>query len=210
MSTKIYKEFVMPEEKPPMDPNQLSDPENWVDQHGDYLFGYALLRLRDPRTAEDMVQETFLAALQARDNFAGRSSERTWLVGILKHKILNHLCRNSRERPISDVESPVDRMEEFFDDRGRLKATATEWATDPSRVFEQKEFWEVLQRCLSRLPVRLSEAFLLREMDELSSEEICNVLNVSVTNLRVMLHRARLRLRLCLELNWFGLKAENK
>jgi len=190
--------------------NQRTDPEHWVDQHGDYLFRYALLRLRDPELAEDVVQEIFLAALQAREKFSGRSSERTWLVGILKHKIVDHIRKASRERPFSDIESSADAadtlhpMEKLFDEKGKWKVAPIEW-TGPNTVLERKEFWEVFERCLSDLPARLCDAFSLREMDGLSTEEVCNVLHVSATNFWVMLHRARMRLRRCLEINWFGL-----
>jgi RNA polymerase sigma-70 factor (ECF subfamily) len=207
MHKKVNKKPITLEDGPLVSPNQLSDPETWVDQYENYLFGYAVLRLRDRKLAEDMVQETFLAALGARDHFAGQSSERTWLVGILKHKILNQIRKSSREQTIDDVEFSIIEMEEFFDKMGRPKATLTEWGTDPNMVLEQKEFQEVLEQCISELPSRLATAFSLREMDELSREEICNILNISETNLRVMLHRARMQLRLCLEINWFGLKA---
>ncbi len=203
---KGNKKPVTLEDGQPVSSNQLSDPETWVDQYGNCLFGYAILRLQDRKLAEDVVQETFLAALQARNHFMGQSSEKTWLMGILKHKILNQIRKNSRELPISYMESSLE-TEEFFDKMGRLKATSTEWATDPSIALEQKEFQEVLKQCLSELPSRFAIAFSLREMDGLSSEEICNVLNISESNLRVMLHRARLRLRLCLEIKWFGPKA---
>ena len=157
----------------PMNPNPSTDPEHWVDQYGDGLFRYALLRLRDPELAEDVVQETFLAGLQAREKFAGRSSEGTWLVGILKHKIIDHIRKTDRERSFSDMESSADTIENLFDEKGKWKVEPPEWAADPSMVFEQKEFWEVLERCLSDLPSRLCEAFSLRAMDGLSSEEIC-------------------------------------
>jgi RNA polymerase sigma-70 factor (ECF subfamily) len=207
MNKKVNKKLITLEDGQPVSSNQLSDPETWVDQYGNYLFGYAILRLHDYKLAEDMVQETFLAALQARNHFLGQSSERTWLMGILKHKILDQIRKNSREFMIYDVESSVVEVEEFFDKMGRLKATSTEWTIDPSMVLEQKEFQEVLKQCLSELPSRLAIVFSLREMDGLSSEEICNMLNISKTNLRVMFHRARLQLRLCLETRWFNLRA---
>jgi len=194
--------------------NQTSDPETWVDQHGDLLYKYALMRLRDPAIVEDLVQETFLAALQARHNFAGQSSEKTWLVGILKHKIIDHFRRINRERPVNDVESLPDESEELFEVTGlwaghwKAEMGPTEWATDPGRVVEQMEFWKVFEGCLSELPARTASAFTLREMDGLTSEEICKVLNISATNLWVMLHRARAQLRRCLEVNWFGQKVE--
>jgi RNA polymerase sigma-70 factor (ECF subfamily) len=186
-----------------MDTHHLSDPEHWVDEHGDYLYRYALFRLHDAQLAEDMVQETFLAALHAQERFSGRSSEKTWLVGILKHKIADHIRKVSRERSFGDTESSIDIEEDLFDEAGKWKIAPTAWDTDPSSTLENKEFWEVLKRCLSDLPDRLSDAFSLREMDGLSTKEICKLLNVSATNLWVMLHRARMRLRRCLELNWF-------
>lgn len=199
-----------------MSVNQLSDPESWVDQHGDFLYRYALLRLRDPAVAEDVVQETFLAALQARHNFAGQSSEKTWLVGILKHKIIDHFRKISRERPVHDIELRPDDPVELFQTSGEwighwdLERGPTEWAADPGHVLEQMEFWKVLERCLSELPARMASAFTLREMEDLSSEEICKALGISATNLWVMLHRARAHLRHCLEMNWFGQKSEKQ
>ena len=187
---------------------QLSKPEHWVDQYGNDLFRYALLRLRDSQLAEDVVQETFLAALRARKNFSGRSSEKTWLFGILKHKIVDHIRKASRERPTEDPEIPEDAVKYLFDDKGKWRVMPTEWDADPSTILEQKEFQDVLEKCLSDLPSRLSDAFSLREMDGLTSKEVCKVLGVSATNLWVMLYRARMRLRHCLEMNWFGMKNE--
>ncbi len=191
-----------------MGKGQSLDPETWVDEYGDYLFRYALLRLRDPSLAEDMVQETFLAGLGARHTFEGRSSERVWLVGILKRKIVDHFRRVSREQPLSRGGSSENVTEDFFDARGKWKIEPTKWTADPKAIFEQREFREVFLRCLSELPPRHSGAFVLREMEELDSGEVCKVLNVSATNLWVMLHRARARLRRCLEVNWFGRKSE--
>ena len=183
--------------------NQLSDPDTWVDQHGDYLFGYALLRLRDRPLSEDVVQETFLAALNARKSFSGNSSERTWLVGILKNKIVDHIRKVSREHLVDDVEPYAD-VEEFFDQDGGWKTKPNEWMADPATVFEGKEFWEIFSGCLSVLPSRLHDAFSLRELEGLDSPEVCKVLNISATNLWVILHRARIQLRDCLEAEWFN------
>ncbi|UCE19648.1 MAG: sigma-70 family RNA polymerase sigma factor [Gemmatimonadota bacterium] len=187
---------------------RLSKPEQWVDRYGDDLFRYALLRLRDSRLAEDIVQETFLAALRARKSFSGRSSEKTWLFGILKHKIVDHIRRASRERSVESPGTPEDTMKDLFDERGKWRVMPSEWAPDPSKILEQKEFQDVIEKCLSDLPSRLSDAFSLREMDGLDSKEVCKVLGVSTTNLWVMLYRARMRLRRCLEMNWFGKKNE--
>ncbi len=188
------------------------NPESWVDAHGDYLFGFALLRVRNRDLAEELVQETFLAALKSYKNFAQQSSERTWLVGILKHKIVDHFRRASRERPVADFEVSADDDEAFrksgeWADHWTAEAGPKEWSADPSQLVEQKEFWDIFNRCLSQLPPRLAEAFALREIDGLSSEEVCAVLNVTPNNLWVMLHRARALLRRGLEASWFAYQA---
>ena len=183
---------------------QLSKPEQWVDLYGGDLFRYALLRLRDSHLAEDVVQETFLAALRARKSFSGRSSEKTWLFGILKHKIVDRIRRESRERPVEALGTPEDTMRDLFDEKGKWRVMPGEWSADPSTILERKEFQDVLEKCLENLPPRLGDAFSLREMDGMNSKEVCKVLGVSATNLWVMLYRARMRLRRCLEINWFG------
>ncbi|MCG3120885.1 MAG: RNA polymerase sigma factor YlaC [bacterium] len=188
------------------------NPETWVDQHGDYLFSYALLRLRNRELAEEIVQETFLAALKNYKNFAQQSSERTWLVGILKHKVVDHFRRSQRERPVADFEMGVDDDEAFrssgeWADHWTPEGAPKAWSDDPSQLVEQKEFWEIFNRCLSQLPPRLAEVFALREVDGLSSDEVCEILKITPNNLWVMLHRARVLLRRGLETNWFALQS---
>lgn len=150
--------------------------------------------------------------LQARHHFAGQSSERTWLVGILKHKIIDHFRKISRERPVSDIEPLPDDPEQLFQTTGEWESDRApiEWVTDPGQGVEWAEFWKVLDQCLSNLPARTARAFTLREMEELSTEEICKILNISASNLWVMLHRARAHLRHCLEVHWFGRKVERE
>ncbi len=181
--------------------------------HGDVLYRYALGRVQEADAAEELVQETFLAALRARARFAGRSSERTWLVGILRHKIVDHLRRRGRERPAPDRDAlpaagPSDEAwDKRFDARGKWRVPPGRWGEDPSALLERAEFWETFRRCLSGLPPRLGQAFTLREMDEMSSDEVRGVLNVSAANRWVLPHRARTRLCRCLESKWFGAKA---
>lgn len=186
-------------------PMAIIDPEAWVDRHGDYLFRFALLRLGDVSIAEELVQETFLAALQGRARFEGKASERTWLSGILKHKIVDYFRRLSRETPLPD-ESDVGPTDELFDENHYWvhETGPREWGRGPENSIDRNEFWRVLRQCMAELPNRLSSAFALREFDEFSTDEICKVLNVSTTNLWVMLHRARAHLRLCLETNGIG------
>ncbi len=196
--------------EPSNEHGQAPNPEMWLEDHGDYLFRYALVRLRDREIAEDMVQETFLAALGAREKFQARSSVRTWLVGILKHKILDHFRKSYREPPTSDLLSSEDPSEALFDENGKWKLRPIAWTDDPRAVLEQKEFWETLLRCMSELPRRLAEVFALRELEGLKGEEICSLMRISATNLGVMLHRVRMRLRHCLEINWFTQKPEKE
>ncbi|MGH9902922.1 MAG: sigma-70 family RNA polymerase sigma factor, partial [Pyrinomonadaceae bacterium] len=168
--------------------------------------------LRDPSLAEDAVQEALLAALQARRAYAGRSAERTWLVGILKHKIIDHFRRAARQTQFGDSDEEAFGHDELFRKDGPWKGhfdparAPVEWRATPAGLLEQGEFWEVFTRCASPLPARIASAFTLREVEGLSSEEICEVLGISANNLWVMLHRARTHLRRCLELNWFGPK----
>ena len=187
-----------------MGERKTNNPEEWVDQYGDYLYGFALARVQDPSTAEDIVQETFLAALHSLKNFEGRSSERTWLTGILKHKIIDFYRKKAKEQPIDDIEDHLETLDEVFDKNGQWKVKPAKWAADPQKFYENREFMRVLHKCLSELSSRLSSAFILREMIGESTEEICKVLNITATNLWVMLYRASMNLRRCLEINWFA------
>jgi RNA polymerase sigma-70 factor (ECF subfamily) len=180
-------------------------PDSWVDQHAQALYHYALLRLRDPNAAEEVVQETLLAALEGRHRFAGRASPRTWLAGILKHKIVDQIRRSSRERPANgaDATEALDDIERrHFSAAGRWRCGPADWLIDPEAVCRRQELRRHLAVCLERLPPRLARVFSLRELEQLSSDEICDLLDISRTNLWVMLHRARLAMRACLEELW--------
>ncbi|MDF9391959.1 MULTISPECIES: sigma-70 family RNA polymerase sigma factor [Methylococcus] len=181
-------------------------PERWLDEHGDYLFRFALLRVRDESTAEDMVQETLLAAMSAQHRCSGLSSERTWLTGILKHKVVDYLRRSWRERSLDDDPSAYPGedfgMDELFAPDGHWDRQPAHWG-NPYSALEQSQFFEVLRRCIQRLPPRLAHLFVLKEIHDMSNEEICKELEVSATNVWVMLYRARLSLRQCLEYRWF-------
>jgi len=191
--------------------SQIENPESWVDQYGDFLYRFTLYRVKDPSIAEDLVQETFLAALKARKNFQGRSTARTWLIGILKHKIVDHIRKRVREQTSDKVESMLnaaanDPVDTSFNDEGDWRVRPSKWAVDPMKLYEQKEFMDVLYQCLGELPERQAEAFMMREIDGFSTEEICKVMNISATNSWVMLYRARMWLRRCLENNWLNIE----
>ena len=180
------------------------DPGQWVDQHGDALFRYALSRLRDRPAAEDLVQETFLAALKAKERFRGDSTPRTWLVGVLRHKIVDHYRRVERKRRIEEDEASHAEPCNAFDERGHWTHPPKAWdPVAPRGNTERTEFWNAVDKCVDGVPGRAGEAFTLRVLCGLSSEEVCQVLSVKATNLWVLLHRARRRLRECLEASWF-------
>jgi RNA polymerase sigma-70 factor (ECF subfamily) len=190
-------------------PVKLSDPERWVEEHGDYLFKYALSRLRDPAKAEDMIQETFLAALKGAKDFQGRSSEKSWLVGILKNKICDSYRKASRETSFTDLEFYSDEEGDRFIADGLFKdgwiheVGPQEWS-NPGASLDNEAFWQTYRECSDKLPKNVSAVFNLRELDGVESKEICAMLNITENNFWVMLHRARMALRRCLELNWFG------
>jgi RNA polymerase sigma-70 factor (ECF subfamily) len=191
--------------KPP-DSSAPSGPEQWLDEHGDYLFRFALMRVGNESAAEDLVQETLLAALSAERRRSWQSSERTWLTGILKHKIVDHFRRIWREQPLED-DPPDDLpdepgMDEHFTANGRWDSRPASWG-NPHRALEQSQFFDVLQACMQRLSPKLRQLFILKELHDMSSEEICKELGVSATNVWVMLYRARMGLRQCLESKWF-------
>lgn len=179
-----------------------SDPDAWLAQYGDILYRYAYFHVRDSGSAEDLVQETLLAAFSARARFAGLSSERTWLIGILKNKLIDHLRRRAREQPLPEETDEDEALEALFSPEGHWLRLPAAWE-NPFTALEQKQFWQVFIRCLAALPAAQAQAFRLREVDGVDSEIVCKVLGVSTTNLWVLLHRSRLRLRQCLEKQWF-------
>jgi RNA polymerase sigma-70 factor, ECF subfamily len=184
--------------------NQAADAEGWVDRHGGHLYRYALLRLRSPDRAADLVQETFLAALNAHTSFEARSSERSWLIGILRHKIIDHYRKAGREQVVENGIAFEELNESDFDGRGHWKAGPASWRGDPLRDIETREFWEVFHECLAKLPSGLADAFYLREVEGLGAEEVQQILGITPANLWARLHRARSLLRKSLEIDWFG------
>lgn len=185
----------------------MSSPETWVDEYGDILFRYALGRVRNEETAQELVQETLLAALRAQKNFQGKSSLKTWLISILKHKILDHFRKNVRELQLN-VNADDDPFEALFDEKGMWKEPIASWELDPERAFEQKEFVKTLYDCIGKLRKNMAAVFVLREMENMKTGEICKELGITSSNLWVLLYRARMQLRKCLEVNWFQIEKE--
>jgi RNA polymerase sigma-70 factor (ECF subfamily) len=185
------------------------DPTDWLGRHGDYLYRYALMRVRDTAAAEDLLQETLLAAMGSYEAHEGRSSERTWLVGIMNHKVVDYFRRLARtsEFQISNEEGRDDLG--WFESEGTWRGHWREdqapisWPVEAVRLLGSREFWEILDRGLAQLSPQMAIAFTLREIDGLSSEEICEILDVTPNNLWVILHRGRAKLRHFLEAEWF-------
>lgn len=183
-----------------------SDPATWVDTHGSALLAYATPRVRDQQTAEDLVQDTFLAALKA-GNFRGDAQERTWLIAILRNKICDHFRKLARERTHQggDENDPVEDGW-YAPHMGFMEGWRSPpkgWVVDDEALLSNREFWQIFHECLRGLPSRQAAAFVLRMMEDVDAEKVCQDLDITATNLWVMLHRARGRLRSCLEERWF-------
>jgi RNA polymerase sigma-70 factor (ECF subfamily) len=169
-----------------------------------YLLRYASLQLRDAAAAEDCVQEALLAALAGQASFAGRANLRTWLTGILKHKIVDAIRRQARE-PLLASQAPeeVNGIDELFDERGHWEERPASWG-DPDGALEQAQFFRALEMCLERLPARTAQAFMMREHLGCETGEICKELAITPTHCWVLLYRARMTLRECLQQAWFA------
>lgn len=179
------------------------NPHEWVKTHADYLYAFAIKRIADEEQARDLVQDTFLAALQKVNNFEGKSSERTWLTAILKNKIIDVYRKKSSVIVSSDIVESERQQQDFFDEDGH-------WSQQhkPLRMgeieqgLENKEFNQVLKRCMEKLPALWFSVFTMKHIDDETSERICSELKVSAQNFWVIIHRAKLNLRACLQKNW--------
>lgn len=182
--------------------------ENDVAALRGYLMRFARLQLRNDVWAEDAVSETMLAAIAKPQSFSGQSQLKTWLVGILKHKVVDALRANLREVNASDLQGDreSDELDAIgFKADGHFAERPASWG-NPDQDLGQKQFMDIMEACVSKLPPVQGRLFLMREWLELDADEVCKKLDITATNLYVQLHRARLRLRECLELNWFGLQ----
>ena len=179
------------------------DPERWLADHGDALFGFALARVGRTEDAEDLMQEALLAAIEPARDFARRSTERTWLTGILRHKVHDYWRRRARhdawlEAVMREVETPLPG---FGASGGWQAAPSTSWSLEGT---DREEFIQVLERAVRNLPESTRVVFYLSEIDQLPTSEICVILNCTKSNVWTLLHRARLRLRRELAVHWFG------
>lgn len=191
---------------------QALNPKNWVERYADDLYGYAITKCSSSDLAEDFVQDTFLSALNAVDNFKGNSSERTWLFSILKNKIADHYRKASTRYEVSDSaiyggDEGQSFLDLFFDKSGEWskQAKPKQWSVEEGNVLDDKEFQKAMQNCVGKLPANWHTAITLKYLEEKESDDICKELNVTASNYWVIMHRAKLMLRACLEKTWFKL-----
>ncbi len=175
-----------------------------VEEHGDYLFRYTLRHFNNHDIAEDLVQETFLAAVRSAHAFAGESSARTWLTAILRNKIFDRIRERTREKQVPLEGVGGEDLSKFFDEQEHWRADTgpRRWGVDPETALGDRQFARIMDDCLQKLPERSKSIFILREMDGLSRDEIAAAIGVTANNIGVMLHRARLLLRDCIQLHW--------
>ena len=179
-----------------------------IESHRSYMMRFAVAKLRDAQQADEVVQEALLAALDGIGGFSGQSSLRTWLTSILKFKIIDFQRRVISERahfavaPEEDDSADPEWMERMFDNTGHWSPRLGEWA-NPDGALEQKQFFEVFERCMDKLPKAAGRVFFKREVMGVDTDAICKEEDISASNCWVMLHRARLALRECLDRNWF-------
>ena len=185
-----------------------SNPSEWLEEYGDLMFRYAYLQLKNREKAEDAVQDTLFSAYRAFDTFEGKASIKTWLMSILRNKIIDIVRKDKRDRlvGVDSYEDPI--VNSNFNSLGIWSRWLNSWGSSPEGLYEHKGFLEQVEACMEKLPDNLRQVFILRNVDELSTEEICAELDISPNNLWVMLYRARLRMRDCLDRNWFQEKAK--
>ena len=192
------------------------DPEHWVERYSDYLYSFAYARLRKEEVAEDLVQDTFFSALKARDTFLSNASEKTWLISILKRKIIDYYRKKSTQNELSILDKPIENedggsssADHFFDNTMSVEhwsaaGAPQRWKKDFETSVESDQFYDILKKCISKMPEKTAAAFTLRNIDDMDTEEICKELNISASNFWVMMHRAKLMMRECMEKNWFN------
>ncbi|QWX85724.1 sigma-70 family RNA polymerase sigma factor [Cellulophaga sp. HaHaR_3_176] len=177
-------------------------PETWVDQYADYLFNYAITRVNDTDIAKDLVQETFFAGLKSAKNFKGEAAERTWLIAILKRKVIDYYRKINSNKGKAEVRmnysSSSDSEGDWLEEQ-----VADPFSMLENDAIENEELGLAIQSCISNLPKKQSQVFMMKTVQGISTEDICNELGINPSNLWVMIHRSRTNLMNCLNQNWF-------
>ena len=190
----------MNDKNPP--PTIQLDPSMWIEKYGDYLYRFAVSRLRDGDAAEEAVQDTMVSALKNVKQFAGLGNEQAWLLGILKRKIID-FYRSRNRNPINVDEESGNISEMLFDANGSWRKEVRSVIGQSLDSLDRKEFWAILRNCMESLPVRQADVFAMRTIDERPAEDICKEMEISPSNYWVILHRARLQLSSCMKQRWF-------
>jgi RNA polymerase sigma-70 factor (ECF subfamily) len=187
----------MPEEISTLNPNK------WIDNYADYLFNYAVTRVNDSDLAKDLVQETFFAGLKSAKNFEGKATERTWLVSILKRKVINHYRKINSNKGKSEVRMSFyedgDNEGNWIEERAPQR-----WDNASEKYIENEELKTQLELCIAKLPEKYAMVFRMKTIQEFETDDICKELDITASNLWVIIHRARTQLRKCMEDNWFN------
>ncbi|WP_298475118.1 sigma-70 family RNA polymerase sigma factor [uncultured Maribacter sp.] len=178
------------------------NPNIWVDQYADYLFNYAVTRVSDAEIAKDLVQETFFAGLKSAKNFKGDAAERTWLVAILKRKVIDHYRKINSKKGKAEVRMNYSSISDSDGD-WLEEQVADPFSTTNNSFLENEELGAAIQDCISKLPKKQSQVFVMKTIQGIDTEDICNELGINPSNLWVMIHRARTALMGCLNQNWF-------
>ncbi|WOO41860.1 sigma-70 family RNA polymerase sigma factor [Rubellicoccus peritrichatus] len=183
------------------------DPSTWIDEYGDALYRFALFRVNNAALAEDLVQDTFLAGMKAKERFSGRASVKTWLTGILKNKIIDHYRKKDRMRSMTEMANFYEKEEaELFSEDGHWDynnpGIPKEWSPVQVEKLDRSEFMQHFHKCAKKLPERVRQVYIMREIDGTPSPEICEKFDITPQNLWTILHRARMALRGCLEENF--------
>jgi len=180
----------------------ILNPDKWIDLYADYMYNYTFTRVNNQDVAKDLVQETFLAALKSMGNFKGKATERTWLIAILKRKIVDYY------RKINSLKGKAEVHVNFYKDgenKGKwIEERAPSSWSNVDKQIKNEELKNALDMCIDNLPEKHRTVFLLKTVQNFETEEVCNELNISPSNLWVIIHRARAQLRACLEGNWFN------
>ncbi|MEM1221131.1 MAG: sigma-70 family RNA polymerase sigma factor [Verrucomicrobiota bacterium] len=193
----------MPEKKQPK--VEIAPPETWVDRYGDYLYGYAMSRLRNPEAAQDCVQDTLLAGIKAFERFDGSRDIKFWLRGIMRNKIVDQIRKSVREKKV-DIDSEDETLLEsfWFKYSGIATTNPDPWEFNPRKFYDNGEFWKVFETCIDEIKDPAREAFILRVLEDLTTEEVCKAMDITPNYLWVLLHRAREQLKILLESRWTG------
>lgn len=184
---------------------KIAPPETWVDRYGDYLYGYAMSRLRNPELAADCVQDTFMAGIKGLDRFDGSRDIKFWLRSIMHNKIVDQIRKSIKENRVDIDDEDEAILESFwYKYSGVATTNPNPWQFDPRKAYDNTEFWKVFESCIDEIKEPSRKAFILKMLEDQSTEEICKVMNISANYLWVLLHRARSQLKVSLEAKWIN------